>query len=118
MRERGHPALLGLGAGLYAAEAALAQISDAIGHPFDVLLDIRGTGGRTLKEKWREGPKTYLGLGIAGLPNLSGCSSSETWWEYCMLSTSQRGARVATPIPGAANTTSGLEDTHGKARFA
>jgi hypothetical protein len=23
-----------------------------------------------LKEKWREGPKTYLGLGIAGFPNL------------------------------------------------
>ncbi len=33
-------------------------------------IDIRGTGGQTLKEKWREGPKTYLGLGIAGFPNL------------------------------------------------
>src|SRR6202035_4617571 len=28
-------------------------------------IDIRGTGGQALKEKWREGPKTYLGLGIA-----------------------------------------------------
>ncbi len=35
-----------------------------------VRIDIRGTGGQTLKEKWREGPKTYLGLGIAGFPNL------------------------------------------------
>jgi cyclohexanone monooxygenase len=33
-------------------------------------IDIRGIGGQTLKEKWREGPKTYLGLGIAGFPNL------------------------------------------------
>ena len=33
-------------------------------------IDIRGIGGQTLKKKWREGPKTYLGLGIAGFPNL------------------------------------------------
>jgi cation diffusion facilitator CzcD-associated flavoprotein CzcO len=33
-------------------------------------IDIRGTGGQSLKGKWREGPKTYLGLGIAGFPNL------------------------------------------------
>src|SRR3984893_7727062 len=33
-------------------------------------IDIRGTGAQALKEKWREGPKTYLGLGIAGFPNL------------------------------------------------
>ena len=33
-------------------------------------IDIRGISGRTLGDKWREGPKTYLGLGIAGFPNL------------------------------------------------
>jgi cation diffusion facilitator CzcD-associated flavoprotein CzcO len=33
-------------------------------------IDIRGISGQALKEKWREGPKTYLGLGIAGFPNL------------------------------------------------
>jgi cyclohexanone monooxygenase len=33
-------------------------------------IDIRGRGGRTLREKWRAGPRTYLGLGIAGFPNL------------------------------------------------
>jgi len=33
-------------------------------------IDIRGAGDQTLNEKWREGPKTYLGLGIAGFPNL------------------------------------------------
>ena len=33
-------------------------------------LDIRGRGGRTLREKWAEGPKTYLGVSVAGFPNL------------------------------------------------
>ena len=33
-------------------------------------IDIRGRGGNTLKDKWTEGPRTYLGLAIAGFPNL------------------------------------------------
>jgi cyclohexanone monooxygenase len=33
-------------------------------------IDIRGRGGRTLKQKWAEGPKTYLGLMSEGFPNL------------------------------------------------
>ena len=33
-------------------------------------IDIRGKGGLALRDKWREGPCTYLGLGIAGFPNL------------------------------------------------
>jgi cation diffusion facilitator CzcD-associated flavoprotein CzcO len=33
-------------------------------------IDVRGKGGRTLREKWAEGPRTYLGLGTAGFPNL------------------------------------------------
>ncbi len=33
-------------------------------------VDIRGRGGRSLRDKWREGPKTYLGLTMAGFPNL------------------------------------------------
>ncbi len=33
-------------------------------------IDIRGRGGQTLNEKWLGGPRTYLGLGIAGFPNL------------------------------------------------
>jgi cyclohexanone monooxygenase len=33
-------------------------------------IDIRGRGGRTLKQKWAEGPKTYLGLTSEGFPNL------------------------------------------------
>ena len=33
-------------------------------------LDIRGRDGLTLREKWAHGPVTYLGLMIAGFPNL------------------------------------------------
>lgn len=33
-------------------------------------VDIRGSGGTTLKQKWQDGPKTYLGIAIAGFPNM------------------------------------------------
>ena len=33
-------------------------------------IDIRGRGGKTLREKWSEGPRTYLGLTVAGFPNM------------------------------------------------
>jgi cation diffusion facilitator CzcD-associated flavoprotein CzcO len=33
-------------------------------------IDIRGRGGRLLREKWAEGPRTYLGLMSADFPNL------------------------------------------------
>ncbi len=33
-------------------------------------IDIAGRGGRRLAAKWAEGPRTYLGLMIAGFPNL------------------------------------------------
>jgi cyclohexanone monooxygenase len=33
-------------------------------------IEIRGRGGRTLNQKWAEGPKTYLGLMSEGFPNL------------------------------------------------
>ena len=33
-------------------------------------IDIRGRHGRTLNDKWAEGPRTYLGLMSAGFPNL------------------------------------------------
>ena len=32
-------------------------------------IDIRGEGGQTLKDKWTNGPRTYLGLQTAGFPN-------------------------------------------------
>jgi len=33
-------------------------------------IDIRGIGGARLAHKWAEGPRTYLGLSVAGFPNL------------------------------------------------
>ena len=33
-------------------------------------IDIRGRGGRTLQDAWAAGPRTYLGLGVEGFPNL------------------------------------------------
>jgi cation diffusion facilitator CzcD-associated flavoprotein CzcO len=42
---------------------------DALTGPL-LAMDIRGTGGRKLREKWAEGPRTYLGLQVAGFPNM------------------------------------------------
>jgi cyclohexanone monooxygenase len=33
-------------------------------------IDIRGRDGQTLASKWEHGPRTYLGLQVAGFPNL------------------------------------------------
>ena len=33
-------------------------------------IDIRGRGGETLRKRWADGPRTYLGIAIAGFPNL------------------------------------------------
>jgi cyclohexanone monooxygenase len=33
-------------------------------------IDIRGRGGLALSEKWSAGPRAYLGLAMAGFPNL------------------------------------------------
>jgi cation diffusion facilitator CzcD-associated flavoprotein CzcO len=33
-------------------------------------IDIRGTNGQALRDKWSAGPRTYLGLMVAGFPNL------------------------------------------------
>jgi cation diffusion facilitator CzcD-associated flavoprotein CzcO len=41
---------------------------DAITGAFD-RIEIRGEGGKKLKDKWAEGPRTYLGLQAAGFPN-------------------------------------------------
>ncbi len=56
-----------------------------VDHPFDAIvyatgfdamtgallrIDIRGEGGRALREKWDGGPRAYLGLATTGFPNL------------------------------------------------
>lgn len=33
-------------------------------------IDIRGRGGKSLRDKWAQGPKCYLGLMVSGFPNM------------------------------------------------
>nr|QDL89215.1 Phenylacetone monooxygenase [Sym plasmid] len=33
-------------------------------------IEIRGLGGQVLRDKWEHGPRTYLGLAVAGFPNM------------------------------------------------
>jgi cation diffusion facilitator CzcD-associated flavoprotein CzcO len=33
-------------------------------------IDVRGRGGLELRQKWADGPRTYLGVAVAGMPNL------------------------------------------------
>ena len=62
--------------GLRTREAAYRLDSIVCATGFDAMtgallsIDIRGRGGRTLTEAWAEGPRTYLGLAVAGFPNL------------------------------------------------
>ncbi|MFL5269054.1 MAG: flavin-containing monooxygenase [Stellaceae bacterium] len=42
---------------------------DAITGSFD-RIDIRGVGGVSLKEKWQDGPQTFLGILVDGFPNM------------------------------------------------
>jgi len=73
-------------------------------------IDIRGRGGVALKDKWSEGPKAYLGLTMAGFPNLftitgPGSPSVLTnmlpsieqhvdWIADCLAAMRQKGATV------------------------
>jgi len=54
----------------YALDAIVyATGFDAMTGPMD-RIDIRGRDGRLLREKWAQGPRTYLGLMSHGYPNL------------------------------------------------
>ncbi len=80
-------------------------------------IDIRGRGGQNLKDKWRDGPKTYLGIGIAGFPNMflvsgpgspAGLANMVTlgeqnvdWIAHCMATLDTRGIREIEAEPQA-----------------
>ena len=54
----------------YAVDAIVFAIGfDAMTGPL-LDVDIRGRGGKNLRDKWSDGPRTYLGLTVAGFPNL------------------------------------------------
>ena len=57
---------------------------DAITGAFD-RIDIRGAGGRRLRDKWAEGPRTYLGLQIAGFPTCSRWSGPHNAATFCNI---------------------------------
>lgn len=63
-------------AGLTTSDASYELDSIVFATGFDAMtgalanIDIRGRAGAALKEKWREGPRTYLGIMTAGFPNL------------------------------------------------
>ncbi|MCU1504294.1 MAG: cyclohexanone monooxygenase [Ilumatobacteraceae bacterium] len=42
---------------------------DAITGAYD-RIDIRGVGGQSLRDKWADGPRTFLGLQVSGFPNM------------------------------------------------
>ncbi len=42
---------------------------DAVTGPL-LALNLKGVGGRTLRDVWKDGPQSYLGLLISGFPNL------------------------------------------------
>jgi cation diffusion facilitator CzcD-associated flavoprotein CzcO len=59
------------------AHGRLFEVDDlVIATGFDAMtgalmrIDIQGRGGAVLRERWAEGPSSYLGLGMAGFPNL------------------------------------------------
>ncbi len=62
--------------GVYALDQEFTLDSLILATGFDAMtgtllkIDIRGRDGLSLRDKWTDGPKGYLGLGIAGFPNL------------------------------------------------
>jgi cyclohexanone monooxygenase len=61
--------------GLRTRDAAFTLDSLVFATGFDAMtgallkIDIRGRGGMSLRDKWAAGPRTYLGLAVAGFPN-------------------------------------------------
>jgi cyclohexanone monooxygenase len=62
--------------GLRTSEREYALDSIVFATGFDAMtgallaVDIRGRGGAALRDRWAAGPRSYLGLAIAGFPNL------------------------------------------------
>jgi cation diffusion facilitator CzcD-associated flavoprotein CzcO len=82
-------------------------------------IDIRGTGGMTLYTAWHAGPKTLLGLGVPGFPNLflvTGPGSPSVlsnmvgaveqhgdWITQCLVDLRERGVQQIEPTDAAAD---------------
>ena len=80
-------------------------------------VDIRGRDGATLKDAWSEGPQTYLGLTVAGFPNLftitgpgspsvignviTNCEYHVDWIAECLTHMRRRNLSTIEPDHGA-----------------
>jgi cyclohexanone monooxygenase len=73
---RSHPIVSFTEAGIRTTDAEYALDAVVFATGFDAMtgtlnkIDIVGRSGRTLRDKWADGPRTYLGLQVAGFPNL------------------------------------------------
>jgi cyclohexanone monooxygenase len=68
--ERITPTGLATSSGSYEFDAIVFAIGfDAMTGPL-LNIDIRGRAGEPLRDKWEEGPQSYLGLTVAGFPNM------------------------------------------------
>jgi cyclohexanone monooxygenase len=82
-------------------------------------IDIRGRGGQTLAERWQDGPAAYLGLAVAGFPNmfivtgpgspsvlanvLMACEQHVEWIGDLLERATKRGVGLIEAEPGADN---------------
>jgi cation diffusion facilitator CzcD-associated flavoprotein CzcO len=82
-------------------------------------LDVRGRDGVTLAEKWTDGPRTYLGLGVPDFPNLLTVTGPQSpsvltnmpvaieqhveWIADCIEFLEDRDVRAIEPAPEAAS---------------
>ena len=80
-------------------------------------INLRGRGGIALRDKWRDGPHTYLGLAVAGFPNvfmITGPGSPSVlsnmivsieqhvdWIADCIADLMERGGRTIEATPEA-----------------
>ena len=80
-------------------------------------LNIKGREGQTLSDVWQDGPKTYLGLQVAGFPNLFTITGPQSpsvltnmpvaieqhadWIADCIAHMREQGAAQIEPVPEA-----------------
>jgi cation diffusion facilitator CzcD-associated flavoprotein CzcO len=112
--------------------SAGVRTEDGVEHELDVLvfatgfdgftgsherIDIRGRGGESLKEHWKDGGTSYLGLSVAGFPNMltvfgpySGFSnnvpliSTQVEWLSKLISEIERRGHTSVEVTQAAET--------------
>ncbi|MEO8811754.1 MAG: NAD(P)/FAD-dependent oxidoreductase [Caulobacteraceae bacterium] len=109
--------------GVVTAEGSYAMDDLVLATGFDAMsgallaIDVRGRGGIRLCDRWGEGPRSYLGLAIAGFPNLftvtgplspsvlanmpTAIEQHVDWIACCLDAMRQRGDQVIEATPAA-----------------